>query len=176
MALEGDRDRTVLAMIAARAWRDSSFRQQFVTDPKSVLAQEGVDVPDGVDVKVVEDTDTIKYLNISRDAEEADPQRIASTIKLLLPIPAGHELRLVQSTDTTRYLVLPLPPAGVDPSQHPEPHLMAMAADAAVQSTYQVTTQTVAAESTEVTVTETSAVQDAEAATTVVAVAELVAT
>jgi hypothetical protein len=53
---------------------------------------------------------------------------------------------------------------------------MSFAADAGVEATFHDTSQSVEAESTEVTVTETTEAQDAETTTTVVAEVELVAT
>ncbi|RZS93822.1 NHLP leader peptide family RiPP precursor [Aquimarina brevivitae] len=35
---------------------DENFRKQFLSDPKSVLEKHGVDVPDGLKIKVNEDT------------------------------------------------------------------------------------------------------------------------
>jgi hypothetical protein len=176
MELSGDRDRTILAMAVARAWRDSDYRERLLKDPKAVLGEEGIEIPADVDVKVVEDTATVKYVNVSRHGQEADAAMIASLVQRLLPIPEDHEVRLVQSTDKTRYLVMPALPAGTDPTQVSEPQLTRLAADSGVEATYHDTSQTVEAETTEVTVTETTEVQDAETSTTVVAEAELVMT
>jgi hypothetical protein len=176
MELEGDRGRTVLAMVVARAWRDEEYKRRFLSDPKGVLAEEGVEIPDDVELRVLEDTPTAKYINVSRHGEEAEPQKIGQVLERLLPVPEGHELRLVQSTDKTRYLVMPQLPTAADPSKLSEPELMRLAADSGVQSVYHDTSEAVEAETTEVTVTETTEVQDVETSTTVVAEAELVAT
>jgi hypothetical protein len=168
MEASGDRDRTILAMVTARAWRDPSFRQTLVQDPKSALTKEGVDIPDNVNVKVLEDTETATYVALTRDAQGADPQQIAAAIKQLLPIAEGHELRFVQSTATTRYVVIPIPPASVDVGSTAEPDLIAIAADTTVQTTNVATTEEA--------VSQTTAVEIGEVATTVVVAGELVVT
>jgi hypothetical protein len=48
--------------LVARAWTDDSFRQQLLADPAAVLKENGVPVPAGLQVRVVEDTDTLFHL------------------------------------------------------------------------------------------------------------------
>jgi hypothetical protein len=40
--------------VVARAWGDDMFRQRLLAEPASVLSEEGIDVPSGVAVRVVE--------------------------------------------------------------------------------------------------------------------------
>jgi len=40
--------------VVAKAWSDDSFKQQLIDDPNAVLAANGVDVPAGVNIVVVE--------------------------------------------------------------------------------------------------------------------------
>ena len=42
--------------IVAKAWANDLYRQRLLRDPKGTLRSEGVDVPDGVEVQVLEDT------------------------------------------------------------------------------------------------------------------------
>jgi hypothetical protein len=39
-----------------KCWADEGFKQRLLTDPAATLAAEGVAVPEGVTVRVVEDT------------------------------------------------------------------------------------------------------------------------
>lgn len=180
--LEGDRGRTILAMIIARAWKDKGFKEALLKDPKAALKKEGIEVPADVNLKIVEDKPPIKYFNLSSGAHSPEEPLSAMMTKAsrllsrVLPIPEGAELRLVQSTPKTRYIIFPQPPPTIKPAEMSESELMAMAADSGTEATYHDTTQSVEAETTEVTVTETSEVQDVETSTTVVAEAELVAT
>ena len=45
-----------LAEIVVACWKDDSLKARFMSDPKAVLSERGVEVPDGLDVKVVENT------------------------------------------------------------------------------------------------------------------------
>ena len=42
-----------LAKIFTLCWKDSALKDRFMSDPKSVLKEHGVNVPDNLDVKVV---------------------------------------------------------------------------------------------------------------------------
>ena len=45
-----------LAPVVAKAWKDEKFRKELITNPKSVISKEfGVNLPDNVNVKVVEE-------------------------------------------------------------------------------------------------------------------------
>ncbi len=173
--LDGDKGRTIVSLLIARAWKDPAARHQFLTHPKAALAGESIDLPADVHVKVLEDTPNVKYINLTHSVHlEENKERLVTLMGKLLPIPPGKELRFVQSSEKHLYLVLPRPPGSVATKQESE--LMITAHDSGVEATFHDTTQTTEVETTEVTVTETTEVQDAETTTTVVAEAELVAT
>src|SRR5262245_27929848 len=60
--------RDLEAHLIARAWEDDAFRQELLSSPKAVLARElaqlqpGATLPDGVEVRVVEETPSTHYL------------------------------------------------------------------------------------------------------------------
>jgi hypothetical protein len=45
------------AKIIAKAWRDPAFKAELIANPAAALKAEGIDVPDGIAVTVVENTD-----------------------------------------------------------------------------------------------------------------------
>ena len=47
--------------VVLKAWTDDDFKQRLLADPATVLQENGVPVPPGVAVKVVEDTDQVNY-------------------------------------------------------------------------------------------------------------------
>jgi len=75
-----------MAMITARCWRDAQYREEFVQDPKRVLREEGLDVPDDLNLHVVMDSPTDRYLVLPPapdemtllTASDADLMRLAS--------------------------------------------------------------------------------------------------
>ena len=49
-----------LAQVVARTWQDEAFKQRLLGDPRAVLQEHGVPLPDGQAVRVVENTaDTV---------------------------------------------------------------------------------------------------------------------
>lgn len=112
--LEGERNNTILAMVIARAWRDSGYRTRLIQDPKTVLASEGIEFPADVEVEILENTESARYVNLARDTTEATS--VVSALEGSFPLPEGCEIRLVQSTERKRYLVIPTVPDGLEPA------------------------------------------------------------
>ncbi|MEE2907121.1 MAG: NHLP leader peptide family RiPP precursor [Planctomycetota bacterium] len=55
-------ERNKLAELFAACWKDEALKARFMTDPKAVLAEHGIDVPDGIDVNVVENSDNTAHI------------------------------------------------------------------------------------------------------------------
>ena len=51
-----------IGQIIAKAWADEAFKQRLLADATAVLKQEGVEVPKGMTVKAVEDTDKVMHI------------------------------------------------------------------------------------------------------------------
>jgi hypothetical protein len=49
------------SQVVARAWSDEAFKQRLTADPAAMLAEYGIDLPEGVVVRVVEDTATVRH-------------------------------------------------------------------------------------------------------------------
>ena len=56
--------RNHLATLFAACWKDDALKQRFLSDPKAVLAEYDLDVPDGLDVNVVENTGHCVYITM----------------------------------------------------------------------------------------------------------------
>jgi hypothetical protein len=66
----------------ARAWSDEAFKRRLLAEPGAVLREQGMDVPSGVEVRVVENTARVAHLVLpARPAEgelsEAQLERAA---------------------------------------------------------------------------------------------------
>ena len=48
--------------IIAKAWRDPAFKAELIANPAAALKAEGIDVPAGMAVTVVENTDKLFHL------------------------------------------------------------------------------------------------------------------
>ena len=58
---QGEHD-TKLGRIIARSWADEDFRQRLLADPAAVLRAEGMPIPAGKVLRVVEDTEEVFHL------------------------------------------------------------------------------------------------------------------
>ena len=56
--------RNQLADLFAACWKDEALKQRFMNDPKAVLAEYGMDVPDGMTVNVVENADNTVHITM----------------------------------------------------------------------------------------------------------------
>ena len=53
-----------LASLFAACWKDEALKARFTSDPKAVLAEYGMEVPDGMVVKVVENADNCVHITM----------------------------------------------------------------------------------------------------------------
>ena len=58
--------KNALAQLFAACWKDEALKARFMSDPKAVLAEHGIAVPDGMDVTVVENTDSNLHITLPR--------------------------------------------------------------------------------------------------------------
>ena len=55
-----------LASLFAACWKDEALKARFMADPKAVLAEYDMPVPDGMDVKVVENADNCVHITLPK--------------------------------------------------------------------------------------------------------------
>jgi hypothetical protein len=53
--------------LIAACWKDEALKARFMSDPKAVLAEYNMPVPDGMDVKVVENADNCVHITMPAD-------------------------------------------------------------------------------------------------------------
>ena len=56
--------KNALAQLFAACWRDEAVKARFMRDPKAVLKDDGLEVPDGMDAKVVEIADDCVHITL----------------------------------------------------------------------------------------------------------------
>jgi len=175
MELKSDKGRTALALLITKVWEDKELANKFKKEPGIVLKNEGIDIPSDVTVKVLQNSETVKYIPLSQTFDpKKDRDKIISLFSLIAPIPDGKEVRLVQSTEKTYYILIPARPPKKLRTDLSNVELINMAVAAGFQTTYQYTTQTVQAETTQTAVAETTEGVVAETSAVVVAEGSLV--
>jgi hypothetical protein len=58
--------------IVAKCWADAEFKARFLADPKRTLAAEGVAVPEGGELRIVENTADLRYLVLPSQPGEGE--------------------------------------------------------------------------------------------------------
>ena len=72
-----------LAELFAACWKDDALKARFMTDPKAVMKEFDLEVPDGIDVKVVENSDDRVHITLPPspagpiDLSDEDVSRVA---------------------------------------------------------------------------------------------------
>ncbi len=69
------------SLIVAKAWADDQFKKKLLANPATVLRENGVNLPAGITVNVVESTDKVLNLTLpakpSGELAEEDLERVA---------------------------------------------------------------------------------------------------
>ena len=63
--------RNAMAELFAACWKDEALKARFMSDPKAVLAERGIDTPDNIDVNVVENSDNTVHITMPKAPAEA---------------------------------------------------------------------------------------------------------
>jgi hypothetical protein len=64
---------SVWGEMVSKAWRDEAFKNRLLSDPTAVLKEHGLELPPGVQIRVVEDTEKVIHLPLPRKpATEAE--------------------------------------------------------------------------------------------------------
>ena len=106
--LDSERSHLVTGMVIARAWRDPDYLKRLHSNPREVLTAAGLEIPPGLEIRVVEDTPTARYVNMTRWTSE--PEELLPLFEEMLPLPQGQEIRLIQNTEQAVCLIVPLAP------------------------------------------------------------------
>jgi len=57
---------SAIARILGACWKDDTFKARFIADPRTVLAEHGIDVPDRIELRVVENTDNCVHITLPK--------------------------------------------------------------------------------------------------------------
>ncbi len=106
--LESERSSVITGMVVARAWRDPGYRNRLQSSPREVLIEEGLQIPDGMAIRVFADTPAIRHIHLTSLTTE--PEELVPVFREMLPLPEGSEVRLIQNTEQALCLVIPLAP------------------------------------------------------------------
>lgn len=80
------------AQIVAKAWDDASFKQRLLSEPKMVFQENGINIPDELEIRVLENTvDSVYFILPIKPSEElSDEQLETVTGGVFIVIPLGY--------------------------------------------------------------------------------------
>lgn len=65
--------------LVEKAWEDAAFKEALLSDPRKVFAENGIVVPDGMNVRMVENTeDTIYFVLPPERGDELSDEEMSS--------------------------------------------------------------------------------------------------
>jgi len=71
-----------MGKIIAKALKDESFKKQLIADPAGTLKAEGIEIPEGISVKVVADSESVRHMVLPAvgrgELSEADLSHMAA--------------------------------------------------------------------------------------------------
>ena len=83
--------KNALAQLFAACWKDEALKARLMADPKAVLAEYDMPVPDNMDVKVVENADDCVHITLpappAGDNDLSDDELLNAAGGLLVPPP-----------------------------------------------------------------------------------------
>jgi hypothetical protein len=80
----------IFSQLIAKAWTDVTFKKRLLSEPATVLEEHGLEVPAGVTIRVVEDTDTLIHLSLppqpsDKELTEEDLAAVAGGLIVIEP-------------------------------------------------------------------------------------------
>jgi hypothetical protein len=70
--MEREQFQKAYGKIVAKAWADEGFKQRLLSQPTTVLKENGIDVPPGVEFNVVESTSNLVHLILPAKPDSPD--------------------------------------------------------------------------------------------------------
>lgn len=58
--------------IISKAWMDEGFKKKLLADPSAALKDEGVEIPKGIEIRAVENTDKVLHVVLPKKPSSAE--------------------------------------------------------------------------------------------------------
>jgi hypothetical protein len=65
-------DQNPFAKVIAKAWSDEAYKQRLIDDPRTVLTEAGIDVPENREIRVFENTDSVANIVLPTAPDEGE--------------------------------------------------------------------------------------------------------
>ncbi len=101
-----DKNLAAYSQAVARSWRDPGYRKELVADPGKVLREAGMELPENVQIKALQDTAQLTHLVLPAGAHESEAalRQMAASL--------GHQVKVVHNSEGLMHVPIPHPPEG----------------------------------------------------------------
>ncbi len=87
--------KNTLAQLFAACWKDEALKARLISDPKVVVAEYDMPVPDGIDVTVVENNDSTVHITLpAKPSTELSDEQLCEVAGGRSGLPAGLEIKV----------------------------------------------------------------------------------
>jgi hypothetical protein len=73
--------------VVAKAWSDAAFKARLLADPAAVLKENGIAPPEGMTIKVLEDTASTAHLILPEPPAELSEAELEQLAAGAIPVP-----------------------------------------------------------------------------------------
>ncbi|MFW9882170.1 MAG: NHLP leader peptide family RiPP precursor [Candidatus Thorarchaeota archaeon] len=70
--MEKEEQSKKIGQIVAKAWNDVTFKERLLKDTNNVLKEEGMEIPDNVEIRAVENTNTLVHFIVPAKPNEVN--------------------------------------------------------------------------------------------------------
>jgi len=101
-------NRVIIGKLLAWSAVDDQLRTRLLKDPKQVIKEEGIQISDATNIKIVANDKEVSYVVLPPSKSSSNYQKEANAIlNQIKDAPAGKEVRIVQNHVNLFYLVIP---------------------------------------------------------------------
>lgn len=101
--------------LLTKCWEDEGFKKKMLSEPHAALAGEGIDIPEGLTFKVLENTESLMHVVLPFGSDEefkkkllADPKAtiVAESLDEVMEFPAGVNVKVLENTESVIHLLI----------------------------------------------------------------------
>lgn len=82
--------RLIVARLTARGWKDPEFQQALIDNPRPILEQAGLKLPDDIEIKGIANTATTQYIVIPKRPDWVRDSDLSS-MAVMIPLACGYD-------------------------------------------------------------------------------------
>jgi hypothetical protein len=65
-------DNKKLSQLMMELYANSELKEEFIANPKKIMVEKGIELPENIDLKVLEETESVKYIVLPHIDEDSE--------------------------------------------------------------------------------------------------------